>query len=118
MLIVYTSLTGNIEKFLIKTNHKEKFKLITGNEIIDNKFILITYTINFGEIPEIIYNFLKNNYPNCIGVIGSGNKNWGSSYCNAIKLINEIWSIPILMDFELSGKNEDVDKFMEIINGI
>ena len=119
MLIVYTSLTGNIDKFLIKTDHKENFKLITGNEIIDDKFIIMTYTINFGEIPEIVYKFLKNNYVNCIGVIGSGNKNWGSSYCNATKLINEIWGIPILMNFELSGKDEDIDKFIRIkINGI
>jgi protein involved in ribonucleotide reduction len=118
MLIVYVSLTGNIERFLNEVDYKNKLKLTSGDEIIDSKFILITYSINYGDIPIIISKFLKNNHKNCLGVIGSGNKNWGNLYCGAINKINQIYNIPILLKFELSGNMEDRVKFMEIMDGI
>lgn len=116
MLIIYHSLTNNIERFLNKSNHTNKLKLIDGNEIIKEPFILMTYTIERGQIPNIIKKFMINNHKNCVGLIGSGNKNWGSLYCNATKLLKDEYDINILMNFELSGIQENIDKFNEIIN--
>lgn len=115
MDIIYFSRTKNIERFI----KKSKIKSIEGtsNYITNNKYILLTYTDKFGEIPKNVEDFLKLkvNQSNLIGVIGSGNKNWGKSYCNAVTLISQKYNVPILQKFELSGKIQDIEKFKEII---
>ncbi|MCL2566943.1 MAG: class Ib ribonucleoside-diphosphate reductase assembly flavoprotein NrdI [Alphaproteobacteria bacterium] len=122
MLIVYASKTGNIVRFLQKAtlllNSTQTFntlRITTGNEITCEKFILITYTTGIGEIPAEIAAFLQANHQNMVGVIGSGNKNWGESFCNAAKLIHKTYNIPLLLTFEMAGNKHDAAKFLQII---
>lgn len=111
--IVYFSRTNNIQKFIDKT----KISAIKGKKdiVINSSFILLTYTDKFGEVPEEVNEFLKNNHKKLKGVIGSGNKNWGINYCKAVDLISEKYNVPKLQTFELSGNIHDVKKFKEII---
>lgn len=114
MLIVYSSKTGNIERFLKKTGITSVLKTIDGSEIINEDFILLTYTIGIGEIPTEVSTFMKNNSAKCKGLIGSGNKNWGSAFCNSVTLLHEQYNIPILMTFEMSGNKHDLEKFLSV----
>ena len=108
MQIVYASKTGNIKRFINKffkefiDNH-----IITGNEIIIKDCILFTYTTGIGEIPKEVDLFISNNLQHIKGIVGSGNKNWGLSYCKACDLIKNQYYIPILYKFELSGNEND-----------
>ncbi len=118
MKVVYASRTGNIEKFLAKAGVSDSLKIVEGCEKISNNYILITYTSGLGEIPKEVENFVKHNSSFLKGVIGSGNRNWGSSYCNGAKLISQNHNIPLLMTFELSGRISDVVKFKRILNSL
>lgn len=110
LLVCYDSFTGNTEKFA----HKLPYKCchISDYDGI-SPFILVTYTINFGQIPETTKLFMNNHYKNCMGVSSSGNKNWGSSYGKAANKISKDYKIPLISKFELQGNKEDIQNFIE-----
>ena len=72
--ILYFSRTGNLEKFAKKLNY-ENILPITEGLIVDEPYVLLISTINFGEVPIEYKKFLKVNHKNLIGVAGSGNRN-------------------------------------------
>lgn len=116
MKVIYFSLTGNIDRFVKKTD----YECIRGNAdmIVDEKFVLITYTISFGEVPQDVEKFLEKNHKNLVGVIGSGNMNWGILYCKAAHTIAQKYDVEILQQFELAGNIHDVAKFNKIMGEI
>jgi len=116
MKFIYFSQTGNIRRFI----QKVEVNVDDGNEIdlIEEPFVLITYTTGFGEVPPEVINFLKINRLYLSGVVGSGNKNWGENFCKASTLISKRFNVPILMEFELAGNKHDVEKFNEIVKGL
>lgn len=110
ILIVYDSLTGNVERFVSKmSNNFRKVKIKKGL-IVEESFILITYTFNFGDIPKRTQQFLKENSKYLKGVVSSGNKNWGKNYALAANKISDEFNVPLLHKFEMSGTKNDVDK--------
>lgn len=52
----------------------------------------------------------ENNAALCLGVIGSGNKNFNYQYCLTAKQYAEQFSIPFLADFELRGTTQDIER--------
>ncbi|MDR2008770.1 MAG: class Ib ribonucleoside-diphosphate reductase assembly flavoprotein NrdI [Alphaproteobacteria bacterium] len=115
MQIIYASKTGNIPKFLAKAGVENALKIGDMSEIVNEDFILITYTTGIGEVPSEVAAFLKNNHQHLIGVIGSGNKNWGNAFCNGAKTISKTYNSPLLLTFELAGNKHDVEKFLQIL---
>ncbi len=111
MLIVYTSLTGNIKRFVNKLGIRSL--QITENQRVDEPFILITNTLGFGEVPENVSAFLKENNHFLRGVAVSGNRVWGSNFGKAGDIICNQYGVPLLLKFELSGTNQDVETFMQ-----
>lgn len=116
MLIVYDTLTGNVEKFVNKLP-KEKFECchISKYDGISD-FVLVTYTINFGEVPSSTNLFLRQYYKNMLGVSSSGNKNWGITYGKAGDLISSKYNVPLISKFELQGNKQDVDNFIREVD--
>ena len=117
MLVSYYSLTGNIQKFLEKSNAKNILPIVTGKEMIHENSLLITSSIALGECPPPVWQFTKNNYHCIKGLIGSGNKNWGSLYCGAVQILSAEYNIPILLQFELTGDIDDIIHFNAILDG-
>ncbi|AHH04000.1 NrdI protein (plasmid) [Borrelia nietonii YOR] len=115
ILVVYASKTGNIERFIAKTGLKDTFRIVTGSEIVNRPYVLLTYTISFGKVPSEVENFLKHNFKLMVGVAGSGNRNWGDSFCNAVNLIRNEYNVEEILKFELSGTSHDVENFVERI---
>ena len=113
--IAYYSMTGKVEKFVNNLYYPHVLDITTESNIA-TPFILITPTVNFGEIPAPVQFFMKNNYKHCLGISGSGNKNWGSNYCNATNLLAKQYNIPIINKFELSGTEQDVIIFKNRLN--
>ncbi|MBE7896081.1 class Ib ribonucleoside-diphosphate reductase assembly flavoprotein NrdI [Paenibacillus polymyxa] len=115
MLIIYDSLTGNVERFTKKLEMK-CVKIVEGL-IVDEPYVLITYTTGFGQVPLSVEKFLRKNNVNLKGVIGSGNMNWGSYYNGAAKKISEQYETPLIHTFELSGNLNDIEKVkLEVTN--
>jgi protein involved in ribonucleotide reduction len=116
MLIVYDSLTGNVQRFAQKTG-LESLR-IAPDLIVSEDFILVTYTTGFGDIPQTTISFLKKNNRFLKGVAVSGNRNWGKTYGQAGILISKIYQVPLLATFELSGTQQDVLAFKEEVSKI
>ena len=66
-------------------------------------------------IPKQVMTFLKDpeSRNNCVGVISSGNMNFGEAYLIAGKLLSEKLKVPFLYGFELLGTPTDVDRVRE-----
>lgn len=110
-LIVYDSMTGNVKRFVSKTGCRAI--QIQENLKVEEPYILVTYTIGFGQIPPTTKEFLNRNSLFLLGVSASGNRNWGLTFCKAAETISKDFRVPIIHTFELSGTDEDVRLFRE-----
>ncbi len=114
MLIVYSSKTGNVRNFVKKTG-------LTAVEIDDalrvtSPFVLVTYTNGFGQIPEQVVKFLKVHHKHMRGVAASGNANWGQLFAKSADTVSLLYSVPVILKFELSGTPHDVATFIQGVN--
>lgn len=115
MKIVYFSFTGNCRRFLSMANIEENNIVELNKDLkVEEDYILLTPTIGFGEVPEPVNQFLKNNENKPKGVVASGNRNWGTNFANAANIINENYNVPILMKIELHGTKQDVENFTKM----
>lgn len=120
MFVYYDSKTGNVQRFIDKIK-KEKpewsFVKINGDMEISENGHLVTFTTNFGEIPDTTEKFLENenNRKYIKSVSSSGNMNWGTLFGKAADNIEEKYGIPVLMKFELSGTHVQVEYFINNI---
>ena len=120
MFVYYDSKTGNVQRFIdkIKKERPEwSFVKISSDMEISENGHLVTFTTNFGEIPDTTEKFLENeNNRKCIkSISSSGNMNWGTLFGKAADNIEEKYGIPVLMKFELSGTHVQVEYFINSI---
>lgn len=110
-MIYYASLTGNVRRFIEKT--KLPAEEIQPGIFDPEPFILVTYTIGFGEVPPGVTDFLFDYGDLLRGVAVSGNRNWGDNYGRAGDIIAEQYGVPLLLKFELAGTENDVKTFVK-----
>lgn len=110
MLIVYTSRTGNVSRFV----RKLPFSSIDIKDVtnIDQPFIFISYTTGFGQAPLPAITFLDQHQDLLRGVASSGHRNWGQRFGKAADVLSERYGVPIIHKFELQGREEDVTQFI------
>ncbi|MEC5261335.1 class Ib ribonucleoside-diphosphate reductase assembly flavoprotein NrdI [Bacillus amyloliquefaciens] len=115
MIITYESKTGNVRRFVKALQQEFDVEAIevTGDTIVNQEFIHITYTIGFGEVPERTLNFINNNKNKIRGVAVSGNKVWGDNYGLAGDKLSAKFHTPLLLKFELSGTKQDLQKIIQ-----
>lgn len=111
MRIIYHSTTGNIPRFLSKCGMGGWSIEIAQK--VDEPFILVTNTLGFGEVPDAVTDYLSFNSEYLYGVAASGNRNFGDNFGAAGRIIAQIYDVPLLLTFELSGTDEDVLTFCE-----
>jgi protein involved in ribonucleotide reduction len=110
MLIAYDSRTGNVARFIAKLD-KQAVR-IDEDAVLQEPFVLVTYTTGFGKIPEKTAAFLKRNSRWLRGVAASGNRNWGEGFAKSADLIADQYRVPVLAKFELSGTSKEVGLFL------
>lgn len=108
MKIVFASQTGNVAAFVEKLE-MNSFEVVSGNEMVEEDFVLITYTDGDGEVPYFVEDFLTNNHENLRGVAASGNIAWEDTFCFAADVVHEKYNVPILGKFEDDGTDADVE---------
>ena len=113
MQIVYYSFTNNTKRFVNKLDTELEVVTIDDYNKAE-QFILITPTYNYGNIPDPVSHFLEMNRRKLLGVISSGNRNWGKVFAQAGNKIASLYDVPLLHKFEMSGNEKDV----EIVNNI
>lgn len=89
---------------------------------VDGPWVLLTPSYKTGNesndtIPEGVRRFLRSahNRRLMVGVMGSGNRNFGRYYQMAAHLIAERSHRPILFEFELTGTPWDVEECRRIL---
>ena len=120
MIIYYDSKTGTVQRFVDKVKKKRPewiFIKIEPSMKIDREGHFLTFTTKIGHIPETTAGFLENenNKRYIKSVSSSGNMNWGEYFAVAADKISEQYNIPILMKFELSGTNTEVEYFINYV---
>lgn len=144
--LIYISLSGNTDSFvkrlrdylLLNTKIKEvnllNVKELVKNSIpfneVSNNFVafLPTYLeggngIDNGD-KEILttplreYIHHKNNYKKCLGIVGSGNKNFNNQYCLTAKQYSQEFGFPVLYNFELRGLDIDIHNVASIVENL
>ncbi len=119
MFIVFDSKTGNVRRFAQKLGLPEHnlIELKAGLKVYE-PFILLTYTTGMGQVPQTTLDFLKANHTNLYAVVSSGNKNWGQNFALSANKISNMYGVPILHKFEMSGMPEDVEIVRERVQNI
>lgn len=138
MNILYISISGNTRGFVKKltafsTEQHEKeasLPLVHLKEIHENSdfeketkpfFVFVpTYLeggngIDSGDqeiLTETMREYLEyqENHTLCLGVVGSGNKNFNYQYCLTAKQYAEQFGFPMVEDYELRGTPIDVER--------
>ncbi len=115
--LYYDSRTGNVERFInkvIQITGWTATRIEEGMNITEPGH-LVTYTTNFGKVPEKTQQLLATQSQLIYSVSSSGNRNWGRNYAIAADKIVEEYAIPFALKFELSGTMEDINLFIDII---
>lgn len=116
LLIAYDSKTGNVKRFINKLEMKAV--QIEEDMILNEPFVLITYTTGFGSVPQKVLKFLEKNHHNLVAVAASGNRNWGQNFCKSADTISASYKVPVVLKFELSGTQQDIKNFKERVMSI
>lgn len=116
MLVVYSSMTGNVERFTKKLSYPSV--RITDSLVVEEPYILVTYTTGFGQVPPEVQSFLKQNYSLMRGVAASGNKNWGGYFARSADVVALEYGVPVIHQFELSGLPKDIQIFTKRVEEI
>ncbi|MCP1639482.1 class Ib ribonucleoside-diphosphate reductase assembly flavoprotein NrdI [Streptococcus gallinaceus] len=135
--LVYISLSGNTQSFVNRLTSFFQFqtdleiesvhvKDLVKEEIpfyaLDAPFVafLPTYLeggngVDNGDT-EILTNPLgdfiayEDNHERCLGIVGSGNRNFNHQYCLTAKQYAERFGFPVIDNFELRGLQNDVER--------
>ncbi|WP_061910736.1 class Ib ribonucleoside-diphosphate reductase assembly flavoprotein NrdI [Streptococcus cristatus] len=141
--LVYISLSGNTESFVRRLSDYllEQYPSLEIEKIhikdlvkerrpffeMTNPFIafLPTYLeggngVDNGDVEILttdVADFIAygQNASKCLGVIGSGNRNFNNQYCLTAKQYSQRFGFPVLADFEMRGMLGDIKKVAGII---
>ena len=123
-VVYFSSSTENTRRFVDKVGIPSvRLPVVRKDPPVkgDAPYVLIVPSYGGGRmepkhaIPKQVITFLKDpeSRDNCVGVISSGNMNFGEAYLIAGKLLSEKLKVPFLYGFELLGTSTDVDRVRE-----
>lgn len=115
-LYYYSSKSGNTQRFIERLGVAAS-RISAGDRQrvpSSSRFVLICPTYADGEgrgaVPKPVITFLNDpeNRANIIGVIGTGNRNFGETYALSGHIIAQKCKVPLLYTFELAGTDTDI----------
>lgn len=138
MKILYISISGNTRSFVkrlvdyadtqynVQINVQEIHENSTFEDETEPFFTFVPTYLDGGNgvdngdteiLTETMREYLDyhDNYRYCLGVVGSGNKNFNHQYCLTAKQYAEKFSFPFLADYELRGTQEDIEHVYRIL---
>lgn len=112
-MIAFASRTGNVRAIISALNVANVE--ITQQLVMDQPFALCTYTDGLGAVPQIVEQFMERNYEYCIGVIASGNRNFGPNFARAADCLAARYNIPIIAKLDLRGQKADLEQIQNFL---
>ena len=120
-----SNLTGRFAEHLAERTGRAVFNLADSavrRGETDGPWVLLTPSYKAGNVDEVtlpapVKAFLRSpaNRRSLVGIIGSGNRNFGEYYQAAARELAAASGRPVLFEFELSGTPEDVARCAEIL---
>lgn len=117
LIYYWSSPTGNTAALAHSIPHTTL--PITPHTHTTQPYILLTPSYDQpkgGFTPKQVEQFLQANAHNMIGVIGTGNINFGAHYCQAAKDIAHKHSVPLLARVDMRGNEEDITSITQGID--
>ena len=124
LIVYYSSPSLNTHRFVEKLGI-QAIRIPTSMKVdmeqIKQPYVLIcpTYADDDGSkaVPKQVIKFLNEpqNRKLMVGVIASGNRNFGDKFAYSGDVIARKCSVPILYRFELSGTPTDILKVLELL---
>lgn len=109
MIVYYSSSSRNTERFVDRLDLPSC--RIDGYQ--SGRYILITPTfadaLGNHPVPKPVIKFLNCHRDGMVGVIGAGNRNFGSYFALGGRFVAAKCGVPLLHRIELSGTETDVD---------
>lgn len=116
MIVYWSSASGNTDSFVRKLGLKNVRIPNSGVLTVDEEFVLVVPTFaaadGKGSVPKPVIRFLneEENRKKMIGVIGSGNRNFGEMFAIGGKVVSSKCQVPLLYMFELAGTDYDIER--------
>ena len=117
MKYVYASRTGNVQSIVSELG-LDALCIQSGDEVMEEPFILFTYTDGYGDIPMEVESFLMANGQNPKGVIVSGDTSYGEAYCQAGDKIADEYGVECLYKVENAGEAADIEAIQAILSNV
>ncbi|HIW70934.1 MAG TPA: class Ib ribonucleoside-diphosphate reductase assembly flavoprotein NrdI [Candidatus Limosilactobacillus merdipullorum] len=142
--VLFISIEGNTRSFLTRMQAfaKQQHSINPKNPVIELKeitdqtvpekeeqpfFAFVPTYLDGGDginsgFKELMTNPLgeyianNNNAEKCMGVVGSGNKNFNQQYCLTAQMYARNFNAPFLADYELRGTSEDIERIYGILS--
>ncbi len=116
-IVYYSSASGNTARFVARLGGRAARVPISPKDAmpeVTRPFVLICPTYADGEgrgaVPKRVIRFLNDaaNREKLLGVIGTGNRNFGTLFASAGDVIARKCNVPLLYKFELAGTETDI----------
>lgn len=118
--LFYLSQTGNTQSFVERLDLPAQ-RIQSEILSVQKPYILITPTYGGrceGYLCPMLKNFLFHNKNLFFlrGVIGSGDRSFGKTFCYTARLISQRYHVPLLYTYELRGTDQDVNTVKGLIS--
>lgn len=115
MKIYYISRMGKTET-LAKNISNEATKIEDFSLLVNEPFIILTYTDGAGVLPKGLKEFLDNNKNYLKGVVSTGSlARHAETFCFAADIISKDYNVPTILKVDGAGTQEDVDKIKSFL---
>ena len=108
-LIVYWSSNSGGTRRVAEALNTDTVKLSDYDSV--SPYVIMTPTYDQprgGFTPKPVQQFLEEHAHLMVGVVGSGNRNFGDHYCQAAHDISKQFNVPVLWRIEIMGSQEDL----------
>lgn len=118
LIVYFSSATENTKMFVEKLSFPSLRIPLRPTEAplsVDKPYILFVPTYGAGSgdaaIPPQVKKFLNASEHRrlCVGIVGSGNLNFGEKYAAAADVLSQKLQVPVLARFELRGTQTDLE---------
>ena len=117
MIVVYFTLTGNTEMFAKKLKAKTLKITKEDRELRINEPYLLLVPTYEPDVTKTPFMFARNNTENLVGIVGSGNRNFGADmFCYSATDLSKELNKPVVHMYEFQGSINDVNKINEIVD--
>jgi protein involved in ribonucleotide reduction len=122
-IVYFSNYSGNTERLVKKFDISSTRIPLKWDEdcplLADKPYVLFVPTYGGGNddysVPRQVVKFLniEQNRKYLLGVVGTGNTNFGEHYCKAAEIVSAKTGVPLLYRVEILGTPEDVEQVTE-----